>query len=86
MPMRNRPRHPKTGSVPKATTAASVSPIGVALWSQPASRTRIVSGTNSCSRGVPAAHSPPMPKPARKRKTANAATVGARPQQAVKME
>jgi hypothetical protein len=74
------------GSVPKAMSAARVRPVGVAVWSQPARRTRIVSGTDSCSSGVPAAHSPPMPKPARKRKTANAATVGASPQQAVKTE
>ena len=65
------PRQPSMPPATSVTNAARNSPVGVAVCSQPARRTRVFSGTDSCSSGVPAAHSPPMPKPAAKRNSAN---------------
>ena len=44
------------------------------------------SGTDSCSSGVPAAHSPPMPNPARKRKMPKLTNPQLNPQSAVNSE
>ncbi len=60
--------------------------MGVAVCSQPARRTRMASGTDSCSSGVPAAHSPPMPNPATKRNTANITSPVDRPHSPVNTE
>ena len=86
MPRKNMPRQPSVLTQISVARAARNSPVGVAVCSQPASRTRMLSGTDSCSSGVPAAHSPPMPKPAMKRKMANITNPVDRPQRPVKME
>ncbi len=66
--------------------AARNRPVGAAVCSHPAIRTRIDSGTDSCSSGVPAAHSPPMPNPATKRNIANMTKPVDRPHSPVNSE
>ncbi len=80
------PRQPSRFAPSRATSAARNCPTGVAVCSQPVKRTRTCSGTDSCSSGVPAAHSPPTPNPAMNRKTAKLTTPTDNPQSAVKME
>ena len=80
------PRQPSVLAQTSVANAAMNSPVGVAVCSQPASRTRIDSGTDSCSKGVPAAHSPPIPNPAMKRNTANITRPVANPHNAVNTE
>ena len=86
MPRKNMPRQPSRFPALSVTSAAMNNPVGVAVCSQPASRTRVFSGTDSCSNGVPAAHSPPMPKPATNRNSANITTPVERPHNAVNTE
>ncbi|MHC2337630.1 hypothetical protein ACVIW0_006919 [Bradyrhizobium sp. USDA 4454] len=80
------PRQPSVLPIASVTAAARNNPVGVAVCSHPASRTRVFSGTDSWSSGVPAAHSPPMPKPATNRNKANITIPVASPHNAVNSE
>ena len=91
-PKRNKTRQPAVwpkvacGPTRRLSPDPMIAPTDEKAWTNPSANGRARAGMVSATRATPAAYSPPMPMPHRKRKTANSGHDRARPESAVKIE